>query len=120
MISPAGEYGLRAMVAIGETDGEALVTARFVEQTQLPRGYLPEVLQTLRHAGLVGKRRRHLLACVRIPAGCLQNRGPVAYTKRNHGPDREGSDQPTCVRENKKPREETQNGTPDRPRGEQC
>ncbi len=57
MISPTAEYALRAMVAIAETDSGALVTARTAEQTQVPPGYLPKVLQTLRRSGLVDSKR---------------------------------------------------------------
>jgi Rrf2 family protein len=45
------------MVAIAEKDGAALVTARIAETTQVPPGYLPKVLQTLRRSGLVASKR---------------------------------------------------------------
>ena len=57
MISPTAEYALRAMVAIAAADSKALVTASIAEQTQVPPGYLPKVLQTLRRSGLVDSKR---------------------------------------------------------------
>ncbi len=57
MISPTAEYALRAMVAIAGEDGAAVVTPRIAEQTQVPPGYLPKVLQTLRRSGLVDSKR---------------------------------------------------------------
>ncbi len=57
MISPTAEYALRAVVAIGQGGGAAIVTATLVEMTKVPAGYLPKVLQTLRRAGLVQSKR---------------------------------------------------------------
>ena len=57
MISPTAEYALRAMVAIAQTDGDAVVTPTIAEMTKVPPGYLPKVLQTLRKAGLVDSKR---------------------------------------------------------------
>ncbi len=57
MISPTAEYALRAVVAIAQGGGEAVVTPTLVEMTKVPPGYLPKVLQILRRAGLVHSRR---------------------------------------------------------------
>ena len=57
MISPTAEYALRAMVAIAQHSGDAVVTPTIAEITQVPPGYLPKVLQTLRKAGLVDSKR---------------------------------------------------------------
>ena len=57
MISPTAEYALRAMVAIAQSNGDAVVTPTIAEITKVPPGYLPKVLQTLRKAGLVNSKR---------------------------------------------------------------
>ena len=57
MISPTAEYALRAMVAIAQGSGYAVVTSTIAEITRVPSGYLPKVLQTLRKAGLVDSKR---------------------------------------------------------------
>ena len=57
LISPTAEYALRAIVAIAQGGGNAVVTATLVEMTKVPAGYLPKVLQTLRRAGLVQSKR---------------------------------------------------------------
>ena len=57
MISPTAEYALRAMVAIAQGSGDAVVTSTIAEITKVPSGYLPKVLQTLRTAGLVDSKR---------------------------------------------------------------
>ncbi len=57
MISPTAEYALRAMVAIAQSSGEAVVTPTIAEITKVPPGYLSKVLQTLRKAGLVDSKR---------------------------------------------------------------
>lgn len=57
MISPTAEYALRAVVAIAQGAGEAVVTPTLVEITKVPPGYLPKVLQTLRRAGLLHSKR---------------------------------------------------------------
>lgn len=57
MISPTAEYALRAVVAIAQGGGDAIVTPTLVEMTKVPPGYLPKVLQTLRRAGLVRSKR---------------------------------------------------------------
>ena len=57
MISPTAEYALRAIVAIAQANGSAVVTATLAEITKVPAGYLPKVLQTLRRAGLVDSKR---------------------------------------------------------------
>ena len=57
MISPTAEYALRAVVAIAQGGGKAVVTATLVEMTKVPPGYLPKVLQTLRRGGLVQSKR---------------------------------------------------------------
>ncbi len=57
MISPTAEYALRAMVAIAQSSGDAVVTSTIAEITRVPPGYLPKVLQTLRKAGLVHSKR---------------------------------------------------------------
>ncbi len=57
MISPTAEYALRAVVALAQTDGAAVVTPAIARMTQVPPGYLSKVLQTLRRAGLVKSRR---------------------------------------------------------------
>lgn len=57
MISPTAEYALRAIVAIAQGDGEAVVTPTMARITKVPSGYLPKVLQTLRRAGLVDSKR---------------------------------------------------------------
>lgn len=57
MISPTAEYALRAIVAIAQGGGDAVVTPTLVEMTKVPPGYLPKVLQTLRKAGLVLSKR---------------------------------------------------------------
>ncbi len=57
MISPTAEYALRAMVAIAQGSGDAVVTPAIAEITKVPPGYLPKVLQTLRKAGLVDSKR---------------------------------------------------------------
>ena len=57
MISPTAEYALRAIVAIAQSSGAAVVTPTIAEITRVPPGYLPKVLQTLRRAGLVHSKR---------------------------------------------------------------
>ncbi len=57
MISPTAEYALRAVVAIAQGSGEAVVTPKLVEMTKVPPGYLPKVLQILRRAGLLRSKR---------------------------------------------------------------
>ena len=57
MISPTAEYALRAMVAIAQSSGDAVVTSTIAEITRVPPGYLAKVLQTLRKAGLVDSKR---------------------------------------------------------------
>lgn len=57
MISPTAEYALRAMVAIAQAEGEAVVTPTIAEVTKVPAGYLSKVLQTLRKARLVDSKR---------------------------------------------------------------
>jgi len=57
MISPTAEYALRAVVAIAQGQGEAVVTPTIAEITKVPPGYLPKVLQILRKAGLVDSKR---------------------------------------------------------------
>jgi Rrf2 family transcriptional regulator, nitric oxide-sensitive transcriptional repressor len=57
LISPTAEYALRAVVAIAQGDGKAVVTPTLVEMTKVPAGYLPKVLQTLRRAGIVNSKR---------------------------------------------------------------
>jgi Rrf2 family protein len=57
MISPTAEYALRAIVALAQGGGKAVVTPTIAEMTRVPPGYLPKVLQTLRRAGLVDSRR---------------------------------------------------------------
>ncbi|MCH8878418.1 MAG: Rrf2 family transcriptional regulator [Planctomycetes bacterium] len=57
MISQTAEYALRAMVAIAQNSGDAVVTPMIAEITKVPPGYLSKVLQTLRKAGLVESRR---------------------------------------------------------------
>ena len=57
MISPTAEYALRAMVAIAQHGGDAVVTSTIAEITRVPAGYLPKVLQTLRRARLVDSKR---------------------------------------------------------------
>lgn len=57
MISPTAEYALRAMVAIAQSSGDAVVTSTIAEITKVPPGYLSKVLQTLRKAGLVDSKR---------------------------------------------------------------
>lgn len=57
MISPTAEYALRAVVAIAQGAGKAVVTSTLVEVTKVPSGYLPKVLQMLRRAGLLVSKR---------------------------------------------------------------
>ena len=57
MIRPTAESALRAMVAIAQRAGDAVVTPTIAEITKVPPGYLPKVLQTLRKAGLVNSKR---------------------------------------------------------------
>jgi Rrf2 family protein len=57
MISPTAEYALRAIVAIAQAKGEAVVTPTIAQITKVPAGYLPKVLQTLRRAELVDSKR---------------------------------------------------------------
>jgi len=57
MISPTAEYALRAVVAIADVDGDAIVTPKIAEITKVPPGYLLKVLQTLRRAGVVDSKR---------------------------------------------------------------
>ncbi|MCP4250545.1 MAG: Rrf2 family transcriptional regulator [bacterium] len=57
MISPTAEYALRAVVALAQADGAAVVAPAIAQMTQVPPGYLSKVLQTLRRAGLVESRR---------------------------------------------------------------
>lgn len=57
MISPTAEYALRAIVAIAQSDGDAVATQWIATTTRVPAGYLPKVLQMLGRAGLVESRR---------------------------------------------------------------
>ncbi len=57
MISPTAEYALRAVVAIAQAGGDAIVTPNIAVTTKVPAGYLAKVLQTLRKAGLVDSKR---------------------------------------------------------------
>lgn len=57
MISPTAEYALRAIVALAQRDGQAVVTPTIADTTRVPAGYLAKVLQTLGRAGLVRSRR---------------------------------------------------------------
>ncbi len=57
MISPTAEYALRAVVAIAQGGGDAVVTSKLVEMTKVPPGYLPKVLQALRRGGVVQSKR---------------------------------------------------------------
>ncbi len=57
MISTTAEYALRAVVAIGQHGGNAVVTPTIAEITKVPPGYLAKVLQALRKAGLVISKR---------------------------------------------------------------
>jgi len=57
VISPTAEYALRAVVAIAQGGGSAVVTPTIAEITKVPPGYLPKVLQTLRRAGVVNSKR---------------------------------------------------------------
>ncbi len=57
MISPTAEYALRAVVAIAQAGGDAIVTPTIVEMTKVPAGYLPKVLQTLRKGRIVDSKR---------------------------------------------------------------
>lgn len=57
MISPTAEYALRAVVAIAQGGGGAVVTHTIAEITKVPPGYLPKVLQTLRKSGVVNSKR---------------------------------------------------------------
>ena len=41
MISPTAEYALRAIVAIAQSSGGAVVTPTIAEITRVPPGYLP-------------------------------------------------------------------------------
>jgi Rrf2 family protein len=57
MISPTAEYALRAIVALAQTQGEAMTTLRIAETTKVPPGYLSKVLQILGRGGLVRSKR---------------------------------------------------------------
>ncbi len=57
MISTTAEYALRAIVAIAQSDGQAVVTPTIADRTKVPAGYLPKILQLLRRAGLVDSKR---------------------------------------------------------------
>jgi len=57
MFTQTTEYALRAVVALAQHHGEALITARIARLTRVPDGYLSKVLQTLARAGLVSSRR---------------------------------------------------------------
>ena len=57
MISPTAEYALRAIVALAQGNGDAMVTRRIAEITKVPPGYLSKVLQILGRRGLVRSRR---------------------------------------------------------------
>ncbi|MCH7808271.1 MAG: Rrf2 family transcriptional regulator [Planctomycetes bacterium] len=57
MISSTAEYALRAIVALAQGDGDAMVTRRIAEITKVPPGYLSKILQILGKRGLVRSRR---------------------------------------------------------------
>lgn len=53
MISQSAEYALRAAVSLAANPQIRMSTARIAEETRVPAGYLPKVLQALARAGLV-------------------------------------------------------------------
>jgi len=73
VISPTAEYALRAIVAIAQGNGEAVVTPTMARITKVPPGYLPKVLQTLRRAGLVDSKRG-------LGGGFTLNKSPAELT----------------------------------------
>jgi Rrf2 family protein len=57
MISTTGEYALRASVFLAQYEGAPQTTVQIAEATQIPRGYLSKVMQSLVRADLVNSQR---------------------------------------------------------------
>jgi len=57
MISPTGEYALRAMVFLATHWGTARTASEIGDATQVPPHYLQKILQTLTRRGLVESQR---------------------------------------------------------------
>jgi Rrf2 family protein len=57
MISKTAEYGLRAVVAVADNDGQPMLAPQIAELTGVPPAYLSKVLQTLVRARIVASQR---------------------------------------------------------------
>ena len=57
MISHTAEYALRAMVCLSVDWKAPKTTHEIADQTKIPQGYLPKVMQQLGRAGLVQAQR---------------------------------------------------------------
>ncbi|MCC7087188.1 MAG: Rrf2 family transcriptional regulator [Pirellulales bacterium] len=60
MISQTAEYALRAITFLASQNGTPRTTAQIAAHTQVPRGYLAKVMQSLGRAGLVHSQRGSL------------------------------------------------------------
>ena len=57
MISQTAEYALRAIVFLGNENGEARTTSQISEATQAPASYLSKVMHRLCREGIAGSQR---------------------------------------------------------------
>jgi Rrf2 family iron-sulfur cluster assembly transcriptional regulator len=48
-----GDYAVRAMLSLADAHGSVVTGARIASETGIPRSFLPQVMGTLVHAGLV-------------------------------------------------------------------
>lgn len=47
------DYGMRAMICLAGADQELITAADIAEEMEIPRGFLPQLLQELQRSGLV-------------------------------------------------------------------
>jgi Rrf2 family protein len=52
-LSKRGDYAVRAMLALADADGGQLTGPRIARETNIPVSFLPQVMGSLVHAGLV-------------------------------------------------------------------
>ena len=52
-LTKRGDYAVRAMLMLADADGGVITGGQIAEQTAIPRSFLPQVMGSLVHAGLV-------------------------------------------------------------------